>query len=69
MHASGWTSQAFQINADTCVDVKADDQGVVLGQLGEAWLHNLHLNPSEADGIGDALKIGAAKAREAGAPA
>lgn len=67
MNTLVWTSNAFQINADTCVDVKADDQVVVLGQLGAVWLHNLHLTPSEADDIGDALKIAASKSREAGA--
>lgn len=62
-----WTSQAFQVNEDTCADVKADDHGVVLGQHGQAWLHNIHLTPDLADGLAAALVTAAAKAREAGA--
>ncbi|MEO5811572.1 MAG: hypothetical protein ABIU96_04050 [Rhodanobacter sp.] len=67
MQASRWTSQAHRLTDGTCVDIKADKHGVVLGQLGDVWLHNLHLTPDFADSIGDDLKIGAAKAREAGA--
>lgn len=62
-----WTSEAFQLNADTCADVTADEHGVVFGQQGEAWLHNLHLSPEQAAGLGDALVTASVKAREAGA--
>lgn len=65
MPTLAFTSKPFQINADTCVDVKATSRQVVLGQKGAAWLHNLHLSDSEADGIGDALKAAAAASRAA----
>ncbi|MFK2904555.1 hypothetical protein ISP17_11315 [Dyella ginsengisoli] len=67
MNPAIWTSPAFQLNDDTCVDVKADEHGVVLGQLGESWLHNLHLTPTHSSAIGHALIEGSAKAIEAGA--
>lgn len=57
-----WTSKALHITTDTCVDVKADDQGVVLGQLGSAWLHNLHLTPDQSRIIARALLQGADEA-------
>ena len=65
MNKLAFTSEPFQLNDDTCVDVKADKQRVVLGQQGAAWLHSLHLTDIEADGIGDALKAGAAASRAA----
>lgn len=65
--AESWTSEGFHINADTCVDVTGDTHGVVVGQQGKAWLHNLHLTPDFTDAIADAMHIAAAKAREAGA--
>jgi len=44
-----WTSEGLHLNADTCVDVKATTDGtVILGQLGETWLHDLHLKPEHA---------------------
>jgi hypothetical protein len=60
-----WNSESIQINADTCVDVSADENGVVLGQHGEAWLEDLHMEPEHADDLADALNQGAAKCRAA----
>lgn len=61
-----WTSEGLHLNTDTCVDVKATQTGaVVLGQLGETWLHDLHLTPEQAEAIAHALLEGAQKAREA----
>jgi hypothetical protein len=57
-----WTSEAFHINADTCVDVKADADTVVLGELGEAWMHNVHFTPAFARRVGNALIEGADRA-------
>lgn len=54
-----WGSEAIQIDADTCVDVKANSQGVVLGQLGGVWFHDLHLSPDQARQIASALHRGA----------
>ena len=42
-----WASEGLNLNSDTCVDVKAGPDGVILGQLGQTWLHDLHL-PAEA---------------------
>lgn len=55
-----WGSEAIQIDADTCVDVKASNQGVVLGQLGGVWFHDLHLTSQQARLIATALNAGAA---------
>lgn len=65
MNGSSWKSEAFNLNDDTCVDVQADVHGVVIGQQGAAWMHNLHVSPDAADGLGEALKTGAAFARNA----
>jgi hypothetical protein len=54
-----WGSEAIQIDADTCVDVKANSQGVVLGQLGGVWFHDLHISPAQAKQIANALIQGA----------
>lgn len=54
-----WSSEAIQIDADTCVDVKANSLGVVLGQLGGVWFHDLHLSPAQAKQIAYALIRGA----------
>lgn len=58
-----WSSEGLHLNADTCVDVKAGGESVVLGQLGDAWLHDLHLTPAQADSIAYALLEGAQRAR------
>ncbi len=60
MHNQVWGSEAIQIDADTCVDVKANNQGVVLGQFGGVWFHDLHLTPKQARLIATALQAGAA---------
>jgi hypothetical protein len=65
MEKLAFTSKPFHVNDDTCVDVKADSHGVVLGQQGAAWMHNLHLTDATADGIADALKAGASASRTA----
>ncbi len=57
---SPWVSQTIQINADTGVDVTADERRVVLGQHGDAWLEDLHMSPLHAIAIAAALCQGAA---------
>lgn len=59
MHGQVWGSEAIQIDADTCVDVKASNEGVVLGQLGGVWFHDLHISPAQAKQIASALLQGA----------
>ena len=59
--SASWTSEPIQINADTCVDVSADANGVVLGQSGAAWLEDLHIEPEHAIALANALNEGAAK--------
>lgn len=58
-----WTSQAMHITPATCVDIKVASGTVILGQLGDTWLHDLHLTPEEADSIAYALLEGAQQAR------
>lgn len=65
MHGQVWGSEAIHIDADTCVDVKASNQGVVLGQLGGVWFHDLHLSPEQAKRIAKALLQGADEATAA----
>jgi hypothetical protein len=59
--SASWTSEPIRINDDTCVDVSADEHGVVLGQQGAAWLEDLHLEPELAIELAEALTTGAAK--------
>ena len=55
MNKLAFVSEPFQLNDDTCVDVKADAATIVLGQVGEVWVHNLHLTPSFSRRVGAAL--------------
>lgn len=50
-----WVSETIQINDDTSVDVTADVERVVLGQHGNAWIEDLHLQGAQAIALGCAL--------------
>ena len=56
-----WTSEPIRPTETTCVDVNAlaDEQSVVLGQLGDVWSHDLRLSPSEARRVAAVLIAGA----------
>lgn len=54
-----WTSEAIRPSASTCVDVHADDENVVLGQLGDVWSHDIKFTPAEARAVARALNAGA----------
>ena len=43
-----WKSEGRDINADTCIDVYADSNGILLGQVGAAWRHDLKLSFDDA---------------------
>lgn len=42
-----WSSEALHLNPYTCIDVKADEAGVTLGQVDAVSLHNIHLTPDQ----------------------
>lgn len=50
-----YASPAFHLNDDTCVDVKASGETVVLGQLGALWMHDLHLTPEQTIAVAEAM--------------
>ena len=54
-----WTAGSVQIDDGVHVDVKANDQGVVLGQGNSVWFHDVHLTPDQAIEIASALYRGA----------
>jgi hypothetical protein len=54
-----WTSEAIRPTANTCVDVHADADAVVLGQLGDVWSHDIRFTPAEARAVARALIQGA----------
>lgn len=55
-----WSSEAIQLEGDTCVDIRANAKAVVLGQVGAKWFHDLHLTSQQARLIAMALNAGAA---------
>lgn len=58
-----WSSEGLHVNDDTCVDVRATNAAIVLGQLGKAWLHDLHLSSDSARWLAEQL-IHAAEERD-----
>jgi hypothetical protein len=61
MSNATWKSEKIEITPSVFVDVKANANGVVLGQGNDVWFHDLHLVPEQACQIADALTQGAAK--------
>lgn len=54
-----WSSEPIKLTTSTCVDVHADKDYVVLGQLGDVWSHDIRLTPAEAHEAARALDAGA----------
>ena len=65
MRKQVWSSEAIHVNDDTCVDIKASAKAVVLGQVGKAWFHDLHISPELAKRIAKALVTGASECLKA----
>lgn len=56
-----WKSEAIRLSTHTCVDVAADRERVVLGQVGDFWMHDLHLTAAQALQVAEALMQGATR--------
>jgi hypothetical protein len=54
-----WSSEPIRPTASTCVDVHADSENVVLGQLGDVWSHDIKFTPAQARAVARALNAGA----------
>lgn len=54
-----WNSEGLNLNADTCIDVSVKRDGVILGQLGKTWLHDLHLSADAARWLAQQLQAAA----------
>ena len=54
-----WVSPTIRINGSVHIDVKANENGVVLAQGDEVWFHDLHLTSEQAADIAAALYQGA----------
>lgn len=61
MQSPLYASQAIHLTPHTCVDVHADANVVVLGQVGDRTDGNIHLTPEQAIELADALTEGATK--------
>jgi hypothetical protein len=59
MSNATWKSEKIEITPSVFVDVKANDQSVVLGQGNDVWFHDLHCTPEKAIAIANALHQGA----------
>lgn len=59
-----WSSQPIYLSHGVCVDVHANADGLVLGELvGDVLSHDLHMPPEKADELAKALTQGSAKCR------
>jgi len=61
MSNATWNSEQIKIGADVVADVRANADGVVLGQGNAVWFHDLHLTPEQSIELGNALIEGASR--------